>query len=49
MPVRFLTDAQRERLISFPREIPAEDLFSFFTLTGKDRAMIPAGALPQAA
>jgi hypothetical protein len=37
MPVRFLTDAQRERSIGLSREIPAKDLFPFFTFTGKDR------------
>lgn len=41
MPVRPLTDAERERLTGFPREVPEEDIFSFFTLSGVDRALVP--------
>lgn len=41
-PVAFLTEAEKERLECFPREVPAQDLYAFFTLTGPDRAAIPA-------
>ena len=46
MPVRLLTEAERRSLSAFPREIPTEDLFSFFALTGPDRAAIPARSAP---
>ncbi len=46
MPVRLLTETERERLSTFPKEIPTEDLFSYFTLTGPDRAAIPARSAP---
>ncbi len=46
MPVRLLTDAEKERLSGFPREIPAEDLFAYFALTGRDRSAIPATSAP---
>ncbi len=42
MPTGFLSDSERARLCSFPPEIPTEDLFSYFTLTGTDRALVPA-------
>lgn len=35
MPVRLLTDAERGRLSSFPREVPTEDLHAFFTESNK--------------
>jgi hypothetical protein len=34
MPVRLLTDAERGRFTGFPKEVPEEDLYAFFTLTG---------------
>lgn len=40
MPVRILTDSERERYECFPRSIPPQDLFSFFTLTDADRALV---------
>ncbi len=46
MPVTFLTDAERNRLSGFPEEIVSEDLYAFFTLTGPDRAAIPARSAP---
>lgn len=46
MPVRVLTEAERGRLSAFPKEIPTEDLFSYFTLTGPNRAAIPARSAP---
>ncbi len=46
MPVRSLTDSERERLSGFPPEIPEDDLFSYFTLSGADRALVPARTAP---
>lgn len=46
MPVRSLTDAERERLSGFPPEIPEDELFAYFTLTGADRAVVPARTSP---
>jgi TnpA family transposase len=46
MPVRLLTDAEREQLAGFPIEVPTEDLYAFFTLTGPDRAVVPARSAP---
>lgn len=46
MPTGFLSDAERERLSGFPEEIATEDLFSYFTLSGWDRALIPASSAP---
>ena len=34
MPVRFLSDAQREQLSGFPAELEPESLDRFFTLSG---------------
>ena len=36
MPVRFLSDAELARLSSWPDEIAAEDLVTFFTLSPDD-------------
>lgn len=36
MPARFLTDAERQRLSSFPAEIPVEDLAGCYTLSGAE-------------
>jgi TnpA family transposase len=41
-----LTDAERGRLSAFPSEVPTEDLYAFFTLTGPDRAAVPARSAP---
>ena len=41
MPVRFLSDAERERLSRFPDGIEHQDLITFFTLSGADRERIP--------
>jgi len=38
VPVRFLSDAQRERLSGFPAELDAEALDRFFTLSDADLA-----------
>jgi Domain of unknown function (DUF4158) len=41
MPVRFLSDAQREQLLSgFPAELEPESLDRFFTLSGPDLAEV---------
>jgi len=39
MPVRFLSDAQREQLSGFPAELEPESLDRFFTLSGPDLAL----------
>jgi TnpA family transposase len=40
MPGQFLTQAERERLQSIPKEIPHEDLIAFFTLSADDLALV---------
>ena len=40
MPVRFLSDAQREQLSGFPAELEPEALDRFFTLSGPDLAEV---------
>src|SRR5260370_42699242 len=40
MPVRFLSDAQREQLSGFPAELGPESLDRFFTLSGPDLAEV---------
>ena len=40
MPVSFLTQSERERLQSFPKEISPEDITAFFTLSPTDLAII---------
>ncbi len=40
MPARFLTDAERHRLSSFPLEIPIEDLIAYYTLLEADLEMV---------
>ena len=39
MPVRFLSDSQREQLSGFPAELEPESLDRFFTLSGPDLAL----------
>ena len=46
MPVRSLTDAERVRLTGFPTEMAEEELFSYFSLSGPDRALVPSRAAP---
>ena len=46
VPMRLVAEAERRCRSAFPKEIPTEDLFSFFTLTGPDRAAIPARSAP---
>ena len=46
MPVRLLTDAERNRLDGFPHDMAAEDLFAHFTLLGADHALIPTTSAP---
>ena len=41
MPIGFLTDAERERLDSFPAQIVPGDLETYFTLSRADRSQIP--------
>lgn len=40
MPEHWLTAAERLRLTSYPTEIAAEDLVTFFTLTESDRKLL---------
>src|SRR5712692_2266853 len=40
MPVSFLTDKERERLQSFPSEIPESDITAFFTLSTTDLVLV---------
>src|SRR6266481_1832861 len=40
MPVRFLSDAQREQLSGFPAELDAEALDRFFTFSESDLAEV---------
>ncbi len=41
MPIGFLSDAERERLDSFPTQIVPGDIETYFTLSRSDRAEIP--------
>ncbi len=41
MPVGFLSDAERERLDSFPAQVVPGDLDRYFTLSRTDRRQIP--------
>lgn len=40
MPVSFLTQSERERLQSVPKEISFEDIAAFFTLSEADLALV---------
>ncbi len=40
MPVQFLSQAERERLQSFPNEITFNELITFFTLSDKDLILV---------
>ena len=40
MPVRLFTDAERERLYRFPRDISPADLLAFFTLSDNELELI---------
>ena len=42
MPSTFLTFKERERLTSFPDEMPQWDLITYFTLTEYDCSLIDA-------
>ena len=44
MPVGFLSDAERERLDSFPAQVLPGDIETHFTLTRADRRQVPATA-----
>ena len=41
MPIGFLSDAERERLDSFPLQITPGDIATYFTLSRADRAQLP--------
>lgn len=41
MPIGFLSDAERERLDSFPAQVVPGDLDTYFTLSRSDRRQIP--------
>ncbi len=40
MPGSFLSEADRERLRNFPRDIPSDDLITYFTLSPTDMAWV---------
>ena len=40
MPVRLFTDAERERLNRFPRDVPPGDVLTFFTLSDADLELL---------
>ncbi len=44
MPAPVLTDAERERFLRFPAQIPRADLNAFFTLSASDRKQVPRTA-----
>lgn len=46
MPVSLLTKADRARLSGFPEEIPTEELYAHFSLTGWDRSTVPSKGSP---
>jgi hypothetical protein len=46
MPANFLTASEKGRLSGFPHEVPLDDLFALFSLTGADRAAVPSRASP---
>ena len=41
MPMVFLADSERERLSSFPTDVPPDDMSGFFILTELDKQQIP--------
>src|SRR5262249_44295767 len=41
VPIGFLTDAERERLDSFPAQVTRGDILTYFTLSRADRCQIP--------
>ena len=46
MPIGFLSDAERERLDSFPAQVVPGDIETYFTLSRADRRQIPRTASP---
>ena len=46
MPTGFLSDAERERLDSFPAQVVPGDIETYFTLSRADRRQIPRTASP---
>jgi TnpA family transposase len=46
VPVGFLSDAERERLDSFPAQVVPGDIETYFTLSRADRRQIPRTASP---
>src|SRR5262249_35844974 len=46
VPIGFLSDAERERLDSFPTQVVPGDLETYFTLSRADRRQIPRTASP---
>ena len=44
--MHLLTNAERERVSGFPVEVPEEDLYAYFTLTGADRMLVPTRSAP---
>src|SRR5258708_6487759 len=46
VPIRFLSDAERERLDGFPAQVVPGDIETYFTLSRADRRQIPRTASP---
>jgi TnpA family transposase len=46
VPTGFLSDAERERLDSFPAQVVPDDIETYFTLSRADRRQIPRTASP---
>ena len=46
MPIGFLSDAERERLDSFPAQVVPGDIETYFTLSRADRRQIPRTTSP---
>ena len=46
MPIGFLTEAERERLDSFPAQVVPGDIETYFTLSRADRRQVPRTGSP---
>ena len=46
VPTGFLTDAERERLDSFPAQVVPGDIDTYFTLSRADRRQVPRKTSP---
>lgn len=46
MPVSFLSEAERRRFTSFPKDLSTDDLIAYFTLSENDLRQIPKSSTP---